>query len=222
MNAKILVVDDHEIVRKGICKLIEESGRGWEICGEGASGSAAIEGATNLKPDLVVLDVSMPTMSGLEGSVPNPGARPALPEPLFTMYDSKILSAEAQQVGAHGYVLKSQAARDLILAIEKLLAGGTFFGDHESEAEPQQETESRPRVAYRSDLGFSPARVPTPGLPWTGIQGPHGRGIGALEGEWCEFEHAPRSKSFARALIHYSPIPVRLGRQSPPKPNADH
>jgi DNA-binding NarL/FixJ family response regulator len=73
------------------------------------------------------------------------------------MYDSKLLSAEAQQVGAHGYVLKSQAARDLIAAIETLLAGGTFFGVRESEAEPQQETPSRPRVAYRSDLGFSPA-----------------------------------------------------------------
>ena len=155
MAARILVVDDHEIVRKGICKLLEESGRGWEICGEADSGVTAVAAATTLRPDLIVLDVSMPVMSGLEAA--SRLARLGLSSRilLFTMHDSKMLSSEAQQVGAHGYVLKSQAARHLILAIERLLAGGTFFGSPETEAEPGKSAPPQRGGLFCLDFSFS-------------------------------------------------------------------
>ena len=134
MNARILIVDDHEIVRKGIRNLIEESGhKDWEICGEAASGSEALEAVTALKPDLMILDIAMPSMNGLDAAsrITSEGVRCRVL--LFTMYDSKWLGAEARRAGAQGFVLKSQAARHLILAIERLLAGGTFFGGLEGE-----------------------------------------------------------------------------------------
>ncbi len=155
MSARILVVDDHEVVRKGICKLIEDSGHGWEICGEAASGSDAIDAATTLNPDVIVLDVAMPSISGLEAAARITKRGLPCRILLFTMYDSKMLSAEARQVGAHGYVLKSQAARHLILAIERLLAGGTFFGFPEAESGPEEGTQPSGGVFYFRDLGLS-------------------------------------------------------------------
>lgn len=126
MKARILVVDDHEIVRSGIRRLIEEAGRGWEVCGEGANGVEAIEKVESLHPDVVVLDIAMPLVNGLEAAsrISKEGDRCRVL--LFTMYESKWLSTEARQVGAHGLVLKSQAGRQLILAIDSLLRGERF------------------------------------------------------------------------------------------------
>jgi DNA-binding NarL/FixJ family response regulator len=128
MPARILVVDDHEIVREGVTRLIGRSRPEWEICGEASDGAEAIEAVRNLKPDVVVLDITMPKMSGLEAasriSKLGLGSRVLM----FTMHESERLPMEVRQTGAHGVVLKSQAARDLIRAIDRLLAGGTFFG----------------------------------------------------------------------------------------------
>lgn len=154
MNARILVVDDHEIVRKGVCKLIEESGRGWVICGEAESGSEAIDAAMTLNPDVIVLDISMPSVGGLEASfrITRLGLRSRVL--LFTMYESKMLSSEARKAGAHGYVLKSQAARYLIMAIERLLEGGTFFGIPEPEPDPDEGTQPHGSLFLCLDWGF--------------------------------------------------------------------
>jgi DNA-binding NarL/FixJ family response regulator len=123
----ILIVDDHEIVREGVRTLIARSRPLWRICAEAETGEQAIEKAQSLKPDVIVLDITMPKVSGLEAasriSALHLGSRVLM----FTMHESKRLATEVRIAGAHGLVLKSQAARDLIRAIDHLLSGGTFF-----------------------------------------------------------------------------------------------
>jgi len=127
MTPRILIVDDHEIVREGIRTLLNRSRPQWDVVGEAINGKLAIEAVQNLKPDVVILDVTMPVMSGLEAAprivALNTGARILI----FTMHQSETFVAEVRSTGAQGYVVKSQASRDLILAIDALLEGCTFF-----------------------------------------------------------------------------------------------
>ena len=128
MQARILIVDDHEIVREGISKLIARFRPEWIICGEASDGGQALESIKTLKPDVVVLDITMPEMSGLEVATKIAGMGLGCRVLMFTMHESARLAADVRAAGAHGFVLKSQAARDLIRAIDCLLAGGSFFG----------------------------------------------------------------------------------------------
>lgn len=129
MRARILIADDHDIVRKGIRNLIEESPhKDWEICGEASNGHEALEAVNKLRPDIVILDIAMPEVNGLDATTQISKKGLNCRVLLFTMYASAWLGAEARRIGARGYVLKSQGSRDLIEAIERLLEGGTFFG----------------------------------------------------------------------------------------------
>lgn len=134
--ARILIADDHEIVRDGIRTLLRRCRPEWVICGEAKNGKEAIEAATLLEPDVLVLDVTMPVMSGLEAALRI--TRLGLPARvlIFTMHETKSLVMEVRDVGAQGYVVKSQASRDLINAIDRILAGGTFFGPEPQPASP--------------------------------------------------------------------------------------
>ena len=133
MAVKILIVDDHEVVREGIRTLINRARPQWNICGEAANGREAIEAARTLQPNITVLDITMPGISGLEAAsaIVAAGSRVLM----FTMHESEHLATDVLQSGAQGLVLKSQASKDLIQAIERLLGGGTFFG---SEPNPHQ------------------------------------------------------------------------------------
>lgn len=127
MGPRILIVDDHEIVREGIRNLLSQSRPGWNICGQARNGEEAVEAVKDLLPDVVVLDITMPVMSGLEAakkiSTSGTGCRVLM----FTMHESDSLDREVRNAGAQGFVLKSQAARNLVVAIETVLGGGTFF-----------------------------------------------------------------------------------------------
>jgi DNA-binding NarL/FixJ family response regulator len=137
MPAKILIVDDHEIVREGVRTLINRERPQWQVCGEAKSAQEGLEACRTLRPDVTVLDITMPGLSGLEvaASIFELGSRVLM----FTMHESEQLATEVSQAGAQGFVLKSQAAKDLIRAIERLLGGGTFFG---SEPDPQENSHS--------------------------------------------------------------------------------
>lgn len=128
MPARILIVDDHEVVREGVKTLINGARPQWDICGEASDGEQAIQAIQVLQPDVVVLDITMPKMSGFEAAAKIADLNLPSRVLMFTMHESERLAGEVRAVRAQGFVLKSQAARDLIRAIDCVLAGGTFFG----------------------------------------------------------------------------------------------
>jgi DNA-binding NarL/FixJ family response regulator len=152
MSARILIVDDHEVVREGVRIIINRARREWEICGEATNGQEAIEAAARLKPDIILLDITMPVMSGLDAATRI--ARLGLTSQIliFTMHESGELTHDARRVGARGYVTKSDAARDLVVAIETLLSGGTFFGRPEKPQDPDKIP--GPGILFRVALAF--------------------------------------------------------------------
>ena len=119
MAVRILLVDDHPIVRQGLRTLLE--GRpGWEVVGEASDGIEALDKVESLQPDVVVLDVTMPQMNGLEACrLIQQKRKDSSLEVLFvTQHDSPQMMREALDAGARGYVVKSNAARDLLEAVE--------------------------------------------------------------------------------------------------------
>lgn len=128
MSARILIADDHDVVRHGIRSILTKAGRGWEICGEATNGQEALDFASSLKPDLIVLDITMPLLNGIEVAERIAKSDPPCRILIFTMHESERFFADIRRSGAHGYVQKSQAGRDLISAVDELLAGRTFFG----------------------------------------------------------------------------------------------
>jgi len=117
MTIRILLVDDHPIVRQGL-KTLLEAHPGWEVIGEAADGLEAVDKADRLHPDVMVLDVTMPKMNGLEACRQIRQKAPGLEILFVTQHDSPQMMREALEAGARGYVVKSNAARDLLEAVE--------------------------------------------------------------------------------------------------------
>src|ERR1700722_16505431 len=128
MTQQILIVDDHEVLREGLKSLLAKSRPDWLICGEATDGEQAIRLAQELKPDVIILDITMPRMSGLEAASRMRKMGLNIPVLIFTTHHSGRLDAEDRQAGAQVYVLKSHASQSLALGIDTVLAGGTFFG----------------------------------------------------------------------------------------------
>ena len=155
MNPRIVIVDDHEIVREGIRTLLAKMRPDWEISGEAADGLQAIQMIRDLSPDVVVLDLTMPGISGFETAarLRKLGVKSRIL--VFTTHEFDRLSTEVRQVGADGYVLKTQAAYKLVAAIDALLAGGTFFG---APMDPQPQSNEGPNIGivFRTRLTVAP------------------------------------------------------------------
>ena len=117
MTVRILLVDDHPIVRQGL-KTLLDGHPGWEVIGEASDGQEAVEKARDLTPDVMVLDVTMPRMNGLEACRVIRREKPSLEILFVTQHDSPQMMREALDAGARGYVVKSNAARDLLEAVE--------------------------------------------------------------------------------------------------------
>ena len=123
---RILIADDHELARRGIRTLLE-SHPGWEVCGEAKDGRETVELAASMKPDLVLLDIGMPNLNGLEAARQILAVSPEVAILILTMHDSDNVVREVLRAGARGYLLKSDAGRDLVAAVEALQLQRTFF-----------------------------------------------------------------------------------------------
>lgn len=117
---RILIVDDHETLRRGVRSLLEANSP-WEVCGEAGDGKEAIEKVRELKPDLVMLDVTMPVMNGFEAAIQIRKIAPAVKIVIFSMHDSPTLKAEFERVGADSFVVKSAPSGELIATVGRLL-----------------------------------------------------------------------------------------------------
>jgi DNA-binding NarL/FixJ family response regulator len=122
----ILIADDHPVVRRGLRMLLEIH-PGWRICGEAGSGSEAIRRVMQFRPNLVLLDISMPDMNGLEATKEIHRASPQTKVLILTMHYSQEFIQAAVKAGASGYVLKSDAEADLVSAVGEVTGGRTFF-----------------------------------------------------------------------------------------------
>lgn len=126
MAFRIFIADDHEVVRKGLISLLEAQ-TDWEVCGEAADGREAVEKASELKPDIIILDIGMPSLNGLEATRQILKINPDAKILVLTLHDSDSVVREVLNAGARGFLLKSDAARDLVAAAEALRRDKTYF-----------------------------------------------------------------------------------------------
>jgi len=144
--ASILVADDHDVVRHGLRSLIEEQQQ-WKIIAEAKDGSDAVAKANEFQPDLAIVDISMPSLNGLEATRQMLKANRQTKVLILTVHDSERLIECVLKAGARGYILKTDAARDLVLAIQALLAGQTFFTRKAAQIVLDEFTGKRPTAA---------------------------------------------------------------------------
>ncbi|MBA3914843.1 MAG: response regulator transcription factor, partial [Acidobacteriales bacterium] len=123
---RILVADDHEVVRHGIRSLLAAQAN-WQICAEAEDGRDAVRMAVELKPDLAVLDVGMPHLNGLEATRQIVAGSPLTRVLILSLYESEQMMREVLEVGAQGYLLKSDASLHLVKAAEALRCGKMFL-----------------------------------------------------------------------------------------------
>ena len=125
-DVRILIADDHNVVLAGLRQLLLER-KGWEVCGEARTGREAVSLAQQLKPDVVVMDISMPELNGLEAARQIRKSLPRTEIVMLTLHLHDRLAYEIVQSGVRGYVLKSDASRDLVNAVEAVSMHRTFF-----------------------------------------------------------------------------------------------
>jgi DNA-binding NarL/FixJ family response regulator len=131
-TARIFLADDHEIVRQGLRVVLQDRPE-WQICGEATNGREAVKKTAELEPDVVILDISMPELNGLEATRQILKEVPKTEVLILTVHDSENLIAKVLEAGARGYILKSDASKHLIAAVDSLLLRKPFFTQKVSE-----------------------------------------------------------------------------------------
>ena len=132
MPVRILLADDHEIVREGVRALIEREA-GWEICGEASTGREAVQQTEKLKPDIVIMDVGMPELNGLDATRQIKRLLPETEILIFTANETEEIVRHVFKAGARAYLLKAEANKHLIPALEMLCKHRTYFSSKVSE-----------------------------------------------------------------------------------------
>jgi DNA-binding NarL/FixJ family response regulator len=124
---EILVADDHEVTRQGVRGVLEAEPN-WRVCGQASDGREAVELAARFAPDIAILDLTMPTLNGLDAARQILKVSPSTKVLIFADHDSEQLPREVLAAGAHGYVLKTEAANDLVHAVAALSTGAPYLG----------------------------------------------------------------------------------------------
>jgi DNA-binding NarL/FixJ family response regulator len=123
---QVLIADDHEIIRKGVRSILE-SREDLEICGEAADGRDAVNQATELHPDLIILDHAMPVLNGIAAASEIHRLMPDIPILMLSMHDGQELIDALRRAGGMGFVPKAECADKLLEAIDEVSHGKTFF-----------------------------------------------------------------------------------------------
>src|SRR5690242_4959111 len=145
---RILVADDHQVVRTGLRALLE-SKAGWQVCAEAANGREAVEKAGELQPDVAVLDIGMPLLNGVEATRQIRKASPRTEILILTMHDSEHMIQGVLDAGAHGYILKDDADRNLLAAVESLRRHKPYLSSRVSAAAAAGQSDGIERPARR-------------------------------------------------------------------------
>ena len=120
-GVRILIADDHELMRRGLRSVLATH-PDWEVCGEAVDGRDAIEKSKLLRPDILLLDITMPYISGLEVARAVSRELPATQVLILSQHEESDMRPHALEAGARGYVSKNEASRQLVTAIESLVA----------------------------------------------------------------------------------------------------
>ena len=148
---RILIADDHAVVRTGLRTLLE-SRDGWQVCAEAVDGRDAVEKATKHKPDVAVLDIGMPLLNGVDATRHIRKASPHTQILILTMHESDELVHQVIEAGARGYILKDDADRVLLAAVDALRHNKPYFSLRVSPAVNPGELSSDPAKPHRSRL----------------------------------------------------------------------
>jgi len=146
---RIIIVDDHDAIRRGVRQLLENEPY-FEVVGEAADGRTALELARKVKPDIAILDYSIPEMNGLDLSHALKRELPRIEILLYTMHDREEIVLDVLQAGVRGFVLKSEAETHLIQALQALSIHRPYFSGAISDALLDQFLESRPHALASS------------------------------------------------------------------------
>jgi len=130
---RILIADDHDVVRSGLRSILEAH-PGWEIVAEAADGKEAIKKALETKPDVAVIDYSLPLLNGIEATRQIRKREPHIEVLIFTMHENEELVRNVLAAGARGYLLKTDAGQHIVAAVEALSRHKPFFTSNVSEA----------------------------------------------------------------------------------------
>ena len=130
---RILIADDHDVVRSGLRHIVEAQ-QSWQVVAEAGDGMEAVQKALETNPDVAVIDYSLPLINGVEATRKIRSAQPQIEVLIFTMHDGETVIRDLLEAGARGYLLKTDAGRHLIDAIEALAAHKPFFTAKTSEA----------------------------------------------------------------------------------------
>ena len=156
-KTRILLVDDHALVRMGLRALLERR-PDWEVCGEASTGRAAVTAAEQLKPDVVVMDISMPDLNGLEATRQILHNNYKIEVLVLSMHESDQIVGDVLASGARGYVLKTSSGDEIIAALERLREHKIFFTSKVAETVLRGYSTSRGAAAF----GASPTGQLTP------------------------------------------------------------
>jgi DNA-binding NarL/FixJ family response regulator len=123
---RVLVVDDHAFIRRGVQTILHRFPE-WELCGEADNGNDAIRMAEELKPEVIIMDLSMPGLNGIEATRAIRKTQPGVKIVLLTLHESAELVRSAFRAGARGYLLKTDAEQELVKALTVVTAQGTYI-----------------------------------------------------------------------------------------------
>jgi len=152
---RILLADDHPIFRFGLCAMLR-SHEGWEVCGEAADGREAVEKCKQIKPDLLILDICLPELNGLEAARQILKNNPGQAILVLTAVDSEHVIRECLEAGIRGWVFKSDASEDVVTAVEALQRQKSIFNSRVSDLIMDNYKRHEDGVAADSVTGLSP------------------------------------------------------------------